>query len=108
VRLRLWTTASNGPLVNPSGDKWAWRTMVTWWCRERKTPDSSTRAVWQSYRQIHLVAKQEEVTKEMNIALRSISFILRRALQNAAKSYDMGSTALLPLWRKACCGVLWP
>jgi hypothetical protein len=32
---------------------WAWRTMV-----EKETPDSSTRALWQSYQQIHLVASR--------------------------------------------------
>jgi len=38
-----------------------------------ETPDSSTRALWKSYQQSHLVAKQEELAKEMmNLALRSI------------------------------------
>jgi hypothetical protein len=31
-------------------------------------------------------------------------FILRSDVLHAEKSYDMGPTALLPLWRKACCG----
>jgi hypothetical protein len=44
VRLRLWTAATNCPIVHPPGDKWAWRTMVEW-CRQGKTPDSSTRAL---------------------------------------------------------------
>jgi hypothetical protein len=44
-----------------------------------KTPDSSTGALWQSYRKIYLVAKQEKLVNEMmNFALRSISFILQR------------------------------
>jgi hypothetical protein len=30
----------------------------------RETPDLSTRALWQSYQQSHLVAKQEELAKE--------------------------------------------
>jgi hypothetical protein len=30
-----------------------------------KTPDSSTRAVWQSYQQSYLVARQEELLKEI-------------------------------------------
>jgi hypothetical protein len=35
-----------------------------------KTADSSTRALWQSYWQSHLLAEQEELTKEMmNLAL---------------------------------------
>jgi hypothetical protein len=29
-----------------------------------KTPDLFTRALWQSYQQNHLVAKQEELAKE--------------------------------------------
>jgi hypothetical protein len=33
--------------------------------QEGKTPDSSTRALWQSYQQSHLVANQEDVVKEM-------------------------------------------
>jgi hypothetical protein len=37
---------------------WAWRPMVEWY-RHGKTPDSFTRALWKSYQQIHLVAKQE-------------------------------------------------
>jgi hypothetical protein len=30
-----------------------------------ETPDSSTRALWQSYQQRYLVAKQEELLKEI-------------------------------------------
>jgi hypothetical protein len=41
-----------------------------WWNINGKTPDSSTTALWQSYQQSHLVAKQEELSKEiMNLAL---------------------------------------
>jgi hypothetical protein len=32
--------------------------------------------------------------------------ILRKSFARAVKSYDMGPTALLPLRRKACCGLL--
>jgi hypothetical protein len=28
VRLCLWTTATNGPIVHPPGDIWAWRNRV--------------------------------------------------------------------------------
>jgi hypothetical protein len=55
VRLRLWTAATNGPIVYPPGDMWEWKTMVEW-CRQRKTPDSSTRALWQAFQQSYLVA----------------------------------------------------
>jgi hypothetical protein len=44
-----------------------------------ENPDLSTRALWQSYQQ-PLVAKQEELAKEMYFTLRSISFMLRRVL----------------------------
>jgi hypothetical protein len=38
------------PTVHPPGDIWPWRTMMEW-CLQRKTPDSSTRALWQSCQQ---------------------------------------------------------
>jgi hypothetical protein len=45
-----------------------------------ETPDSSTRALWQSYSQFHLLEKQEGLAKEINIVLRSTSFIFLRVL----------------------------
>jgi len=69
VRLCLWTAATNGPTVHYPGDIWAWRTMVEWWCRQRKTPDSSTRALWQSYQQRHLVASRRNGWKEWEFSL---------------------------------------
>jgi hypothetical protein len=33
-----------------------------------KTPDSSTRALWQTFHQSHLVANQAELAKETNFA----------------------------------------
>jgi hypothetical protein len=71
VRPRLRTAATNGPTVHPPGDIWARRTMVEWY-RQSKTPDSSTRAIWQSYQQSP-TSKQEKWEKEMiQLALRSI------------------------------------
>jgi len=32
-----------------------------------KTPNSSNRALWQSYQQSHVVTKQDELAKEMNL-----------------------------------------
>jgi hypothetical protein len=38
-----------------------------------ETPDSSTTALWKPYQQCHLVAKKEELVKEiMNLAFRNI------------------------------------
>jgi hypothetical protein len=46
-----------------------------------ETPDLSTRALWQSYQQSHLVAKHEEMARDMmNFALQSISLMLLRVL----------------------------
>jgi hypothetical protein len=50
VGLRLWIPATNGTIIRPPGDIWVWRTMVEWNWQE-KTPDSSTRSLWQSYPQ---------------------------------------------------------
>jgi hypothetical protein len=95
VRLRLRNEATNWPIVHPTGDIWVWKTTVEWYS-QGKTPELSTRALWQSYQQSYLVAIQEELTKEIiNFSLQSIS-------------YNMGLTALLSLWRKACCGFLSP
>jgi predicted transcriptional regulator len=47
-----------------------------------KTYDSSIRGLWQSYQQSSK-AMQEELAKEMNFALQSISFILQRVLLHA-------------------------
>jgi hypothetical protein len=76
----FWTVATSRPIVHPPGDVWMWKTMGEWvW--QGKTPDSSTRALWQFYQQSHLVAKLEELVKKIiNFALHSISFILWRVL----------------------------
>jgi hypothetical protein len=38
------TAATNGPIVHPPCDIWAWRTTVEW-CWQAETPDSSTRVL---------------------------------------------------------------
>jgi hypothetical protein len=53
VRLLLWTANTNGPIIHIHGDIWVWITMVKWY-RQRNN-NSSTRALWQSYQQSHLV-----------------------------------------------------
>jgi hypothetical protein len=39
------------------------------WCWQRKTPDSSTRVLWQSYQQRHLVASTRNAQKEWEFSL---------------------------------------
>jgi hypothetical protein len=72
-----------------------------------KAPNSSTRALWQSY--LSPSSKSGGKGDVMNFALRCMSFILQRVLWHV-KSYNTGLrlTALLPLWRKVCCGFLSP
>jgi hypothetical protein len=62
--------ATKGPIVQPQaihepGEPW-------WNDIDRKYSDSSTRALWQSCQQSHLVAKQKELAKKMNSSLRII------------------------------------
>jgi hypothetical protein len=60
--------------------------------------------LWKSYQQSHLVAKQENLEKEMmNLAFKVSLFILRSEFLHSVKSYDMGPTALLPVGGKVCC-----
>jgi hypothetical protein len=85
-------------------------TMLEWY-RQWETPDSSTRAVWKSYQQSHLVAKQEELLNEMmNLTLQSAVFFVHisEGSSTCHKVLQHGLTALLPLRRKACCGFLSP
>jgi hypothetical protein len=65
-----------------------------------KTPDSSTRDLWKSYQQNHLVANEEERAKEMmNLSFKiCFSYILSDFLH--VNSYDLGPMALLPFWRR--------
>jgi hypothetical protein len=48
------------------------------------------------------------VKEMMNLAFKVSLFILESDILHVAKSYDMGLTALLPLRRKVCCGLLLP
>jgi hypothetical protein len=103
VRLHLWTAASNGPTVHPQV---TYEHGEPWWnyinrgelliCQPELSgnPTSS-----------HLVAKQEELTKEItNLALRSISFHTSKGSLTCHKILRL--TVLLPLQRKACCRFL--
>jgi hypothetical protein len=54
-------------------------------------------------------SKQEEWLKGMRVCpCKVFLFILASDFLHAVKSYDMGPPALLPLWRKVCCGFLLP
>jgi hypothetical protein len=77
-------------------------------CQYSKTPDSSTRAIWQSYQQSSGSTQEELVKEMMNLILRNVFVYTRKSLLRAAKSYDMGPLVLLVLRRKACCGFLLP
>jgi hypothetical protein len=71
-----WTMTTNKPIVHPPGDTWAWRNMVEWQCWQGKT-DSSTRALWKSYQQRHLIANRKNGQKkwEFNLAKYFCSFL---------------------------------
>jgi hypothetical protein len=73
-----------------------------WWCRLGITPDSSTRALWQSYQQRHLdqVGVMDEGVRISPISICSTS----KNLLHAVKSYNMGLPALLPIRGKVCYG----
>jgi hypothetical protein len=66
------------------------------------TPDSSASALWLHQR--HLAVKQGVGEKVFEFSWRNITVILRKVLLHAAKSFNMGSSALLPIRREMCCG----
>jgi hypothetical protein len=61
----LWTATTNRSIVHPSGDIWAWRTMVEC-CRETKTTDLFTRAILPAET---CSSKQEEWQKKLELSL---------------------------------------
>jgi hypothetical protein len=63
-----------------------------------------------NYQQKHLAAIQKKLGEEVagEFCLRNISFILVGFFNVAAKSNDMGPTALLPFRRKSCYGFYRP
>jgi hypothetical protein len=106
ARLRLWTAASNGPLVHAPDHTWAWRTMVEWYWQGkpliRPTELSGNPA------NSHLVARQEVLSEESYEFCQTKYFCscFQGIFNISKKSFDMGPTALLPLRRKVCCGFL--
>jgi hypothetical protein len=68
-----------------------------WWNDDRKTLDSSARALWQPYQQSP-GSKQKEWSKGMRIwPCKVVLFILAISFLHAIKSYIMGPPALLHL-----------
>jgi hypothetical protein len=80
---------------------WWWR-----WCRLEITPDSSTRALWQSYQQRYMrqVGGMDEGVRILPISIWNTS----RDIWHAVKFYDMGLPALHPIQSKLWCGFLSP
>jgi hypothetical protein len=99
VITRLWSTAAKGPIVHPPGDIWAWMTMVEWYW-QRKTPDSSTRALLQSYQQLSSNKAGGNGEWNNEFGLTKYSFHTSKVSLTCHKNYDMGPTALLLLRRK--------
>jgi hypothetical protein len=86
----------------------AWRATVELY-RQGETPDSSTIVFWQSYQQTCSSESGGSWRRKWWIwPSKYIFFILRRDFLYVVKSYNMGPTALLPLWRKVCSGFLPP
>jgi hypothetical protein len=80
MRLFLWTAATSGSVVHPPGDMLSWISMMIWWCRLGKSPDSSTTAVWQSYQQNHIGASRRNGQNKWEFYFVSISFTLASGL----------------------------
>jgi hypothetical protein len=101
----LGTAATNGPIVHPPGDMWAWRAMVV----VIPAGDNSwlsTRALWQSYQQRHL-----EQGGGMDERVRFCFISKMKYLKGSFTSREIlrqGTSGLLPIRRKVCCGFLSP
>jgi hypothetical protein len=67
--LRPWTAPTNGSVVHPPGDMWAWRTVVDDIDKEKLPIRSS-----------HLVQNQEDLAKEMMNLAYEMYFIFLRIL----------------------------
>jgi hypothetical protein len=72
----------------------------------RKTTDSSSRSLWQSYQQSNLVANKEELGEgNYEFGLRNI-FVYTSKLFLTCKILRPGDDGLLPFRRKAWCGFI--
>jgi hypothetical protein len=108
IRMCLWTAATNGPIVHPP----SWYMSMEnhdGMLSAGESPDSSSRALWQSYQQNHLVAKQEYTWQRKwwiwpsthLCSYFEVIFTCRIILRHRADGF-------VPLWRKACYGFLLP
>jgi hypothetical protein len=70
LRLCLRTAATNGPIVHPPGDMWTW-----WWFRLGKTPDSYTRALWQSCQHRRLGASRRNGRRREHFAYQCLRYV---------------------------------
>jgi hypothetical protein len=111
MRLCLWTATTNGPIVHPPGDIWAWKTMldvVDWGKLPIRPPEGS----------LAILPAEPSSSKSGGSGQRvwwilstEYFFHTHRVLLHALKSYNMEPPALLPLRRKVClvgCGRLGP
>jgi hypothetical protein len=104
VRLRLRTEAINGPIFYPPGDVWSWRTTVEVY-RQGKLLNRPPE-LQQSYKQSCI--SKVGGTGEENDTFSIRFFYISKVSLTCHKSYDIGPTILLPLRRKARCGLLSP
>jgi hypothetical protein len=89
------TYCSSPRVICERGEPW-W-----WWCRLGKPPDSSTRALWQSYQQIHLWGSRRNGRRSENFSYQYVNGSLA-----CRKILRLGLPALLPIARKVCYGFL--
>jgi hypothetical protein len=105
-RSRLWTAVTNGPVVHfpceMSMDKYGGMMSAG------GNPDSSTRALWQSYRQSHLVANRRKWAKEINLAVRSIFVHASKGFLTCRKILRHGAAGFPSAQRNECCSFLLP
>jgi hypothetical protein len=83
------------------GEPWWW-----WWWWLGKTSDSSTRGLCQSYQQRHLGANMRNGWRRENFVYQYLRYI--NGSLTCHKFLRHGPPALLPIWRKVCCGFLSP
>jgi hypothetical protein len=74
-----------------------------WWCLLGITPDSSTRALWQSYQQRHLGVCRRNGRRSENFACHYMKDL--KGSLTCRKILWYGTSGFT-IWRKVCCGFL--